>query len=38
MVVPGPQTAAGFLSLDQQPALLQSHAPPLYLLHRSLLN
>lgn len=38
VVVPDAQTAARFLSLDEQPALLQSHAPPLYLLHRSLLN
>lgn len=38
VVVPDTQTAARFLSLDQQHALLQSHAPPLFLLHRSLLN
>ena len=38
VVVPDAQPAARFLSLDQQSAFLQSHAPPLYLLHRSLLN
>lgn len=38
VVVTDSQTCGRLLSVDDPPAILRSHAPPLYLLHASFLN